>query len=334
MTQFLPSDGVVLLNNVVLLAVVVSLGYWVTGLSRRRVARVLGWLVTMSAVAACHWVCVEEAAGFRMVFLILVLLCGMKIVVAVESRASKKTRLAFVPWLVYCLGWLGMRVEVFARLGRGRRDDWFGYIKKGSLRLVVGIGFLLLAFFVSRLAASSVSLSVKKVVITLLMFAGFSLVVHFGIINLMAGFWRRMGADCRSMFRAPLASFSLREFWGRRWNIGFSEMTALGVYRPLRPLLGIPAATFAGFVFSGLLHELAITVPVMQCLGLPLCYFALHGCAMQAEAFLERRGVVFRDHPVLARAWTTTLLVLPLPMLFPEPFLREVLWPMIEWYPV
>ena len=87
-------------------------------------------------------------------------------------------------------------------------------------------------------------------------------------------------------------------------------------------------------MFSGILHELAITVPVMQSFGLPLCYFALHGCAMQAETQLERRGVVFRDHPVLARIWTSGWMVLPLPLLFPVPFLREVLWPMIEWYPV
>ena len=136
------------------------------------------------------------------------------------------------------------------------------------------------------------------------------------------------------MFRAPLASFSLREFWGRRWNIGFSEMTALGVYRPLRSRLGTSGATFVGFVFSGVLHELAITVPVMESFGLPLCYFALHGCAMQVESQLERRGFVFRDHVVAARVWTTAWLVLPLPILFPESFLRQVLWPMIEWYPV
>lgn len=334
MNQFLPSGFAVLLNNAMLLAAVVTLGYLVTGISRQGLARLLGWLTTSASVAGCHWICVEEAAGYRMVFLILTLLCGMKVVVAVESQASQKPRLGFLPWLVFCVGWLGMRIETFNGLGKGHRDDWFAYVKKGFVRLLAGLVFMSLAFAVSRLSTDSLSLPIKKIVITLLMFVGFSLVVHFGIINLMAGMWRRIGADCRSMFRAPLASFSLREFWGRRWNIGFSEMTALGVYRPLRTRLGTQGATFIGFVFSGMLHELAITVPVMECLGLPLCYFAVHGCAMQVETQLERRGVVFRDHSVLARIWTSAWLVLPLPLLFPKPFLRAVLWPMIEWYPL
>ncbi len=334
MSQFLHSDIAVSLNNVLLLAAVVTSGYWVTGISRLGLARTLSWLMTTASVTACHTVCAEEAAGYRMVFLILTLLCGMKVVVAVESQASRKPRLGFFPWLAFCLGWLGMRIETFSGLGQGQRSDWFVYMKKGSLRLLAGLVFMSLALAVSRLPIDSMSLPIKKVVITLLLFVGFSLVIHFGIINLMAGVWRRVGADCRSMFRAPLASFSLREFWGRRWNIGFSEMTALGVYRPLRARLGTQGATFIGFVFSGMLHELAITVPVMECLGLPLCYFAVHGCAMQVETQLERRGVVFRDHSVLARIWTSAWLVLPLPLLFPERFLREVLWPMIEWYPL
>ena len=37
---------------------------------------------------------------------------------------------------------------------------------------------------------------------------------------------------------------------------------------------------------------------------------------------------------MIARAWTTAWLVLPLPILFPAPFLQEVLWPMIEWDPL
>ncbi len=334
MSQFLPSDIAVLLNNVMLLAAVITLGYWVTGISRLGVARVLSWLTTSASVTACHRLCAEEAAGYRMVFLIVTLLCGMKAVVAVESQASGKPRPGFLPWLAFCVGWLGMRIETFSGLGKDPRGDWLAYLKKGTVRLLAGLVFLTLAFAVSRLPTDSMSLPTRKIAVTLLMFVGFSLVVHFGIINLMAGVWRRVGADCRSMFRAPLASFSLREFWGRRWNIGFSEMTALGVYRPLRTRLGTQGATFIGFVFSGMLHELAITVPVMECLGLPLCYFALHGCAMLAETRLERRGIVFRDHPVLARIWTSGWMVLPLPLLFPVPFLREVLWPMIEWYPV
>ena len=53
------------------------------------------------------------------------------------------------------------------------------------------------------------------------------------------------------------------DFWSRRWNLAFSEMTALGVYRPLSGNIGRKAATVAAFLASGLLHELAISLPVL-----------------------------------------------------------------------
>src|SRR5207248_6050770 len=98
--------------------------------------------------------------------------------------------------------------------------------------------------------------------------AGLSLLLHFVIFNILAGLWRRAGVACNPLFRAPLRSTSLGEFWGRRWNLAFAEMTAIGVYRPLTGHVGRTAALFVAFLFSGLLHELAITVPVQAAYGL------------------------------------------------------------------
>ena len=118
-------------------------------------------------------------------------------------------------------------------------------------------------------------------------------------------------------------SKSLAEFWGRRWNLAFSEMTAIGVYRPLSRLTGKPPALVVAFLFSGLLHELAISLPVRAGFGLPLLYFAIHGVLMLAERALERAG-----RPVYRRRWRTGLtlfwLAAPLPILFHRPFLRGV----------
>ena len=74
-----------------------------------------------------------------------------------------------------------------------------------------------------------------------------------------------------------LRSTGLGEFWGRRWNLAFSEMTALAIYRPLAAPGRAAPALVASFLGSGLLHELAISVPVRAGFGLPLVYFALHG---------------------------------------------------------
>jgi alginate O-acetyltransferase complex protein AlgI len=106
---------------------------------------------------------------------------------------------------------------------------------------------------------------------------GLSLVLHFGIFNLLAGVGRLAGAHYQSLFVAPPRSMSLAEFWGRRWNLAFSQMTALVVYRPLVSPYGRGPALVASFLGSGLRHELAVSVPVQAGCGLPLAYLALHG---------------------------------------------------------
>ena len=123
----------------------------------------------------------------------------------------------------------------------------------------------------------------SRLLATALLLPGLSLMVHFGVFNLLAGAWRRAGVDCRRCSARPLRSTSLGEFWGRRWNLAFSEMTALAIYQPLVRRVGRRPALAASFLGSGLLHELAISVPVRAGYGLPLAYFALHGGLMHGR---------------------------------------------------
>ena len=153
--------------------------------------------------------------------------------------------------------------------------------------------------------------------------------LHFGLFNLVAGAWRRAGVDCRPLFVAPLRSTSLGEFWGRRWNLAFSQMTAIAIYQPLVRRAGRRAALAASFLGSGLLHELAISVPVRAGYGLPLAYFALHGALVMAEGRLARAGRPIDRVAWAGRAWTLAWLVVPLPILFHRPFLAGVAWPLI-----
>ncbi len=97
---------------------------------------------------------------------------------------------------------------------------------------------------------------------------GSVLLASFAVSNLAAGFFRHLGADTDALFKAPLLARSLGEFWSRRWNLAFSEMTASCVYRPLREVFGRRTALLASFAFSGLLHEAAISVPVHAGYGL------------------------------------------------------------------
>jgi alginate O-acetyltransferase complex protein AlgI len=106
-------------------------------------------------------------------------------------------------------------------------------------------------------------------------------------------------------------------------------MTALGIYRPLSGRLGRKTALVAAFLASGLLHELAISVPVLAGFGLPLLYFLLHGTLVLAERGLEWAGRAVPTWGWWAHVWVLGWLALPVPILFHAPFLRGVVWPLI-----
>jgi len=213
-----------------------------------------------------------------------------------------------------------MQPAYFARPRRGPLPGAGALIARGAAHLATG-AFLILA---ARLAWTTTH---SRLIATLLLLPGLSLVVHFGLCSLLAGFWRARGVPCEALFRAPVRSENLAEFWGRRWNLAFSEMTAIAVYRPLSPRAGRGAALFASFLVSGLLHEMAISLPVRAGFGLPLLYFATHGALVLVERALARAG-----RPIggaLGRAWTLAALALPLPLLFHRPFLEGIVWPLI-----
>jgi alginate O-acetyltransferase complex protein AlgI len=60
------------------------------------------------------------------------------------------------------------------------------------------------------------------------------------------------------------------------------------VGRPVEAVAGSNAGVMAIFLASGLLHELAITLPVRSGFGLPTLYFLLHGIL----TILEKNGGV------------------------------------------
>jgi alginate O-acetyltransferase complex protein AlgI len=166
------------------------------------------------------------------------------------------------------------------------------------------------------------------VLATVFALPGISLVLHFGLFNFAAGFWRLWRVPTYPLFPAPLRSRSLGEFWGKRWNLPFTEMIQRGVYRPLSTVIGRTNAALAGFLCSGLLHECAISHPVQRGYGLPLLYFGIHGALVLVE---RRTGLqaFLHPRPVLARVWTLGWLVLPMPLLFHPSFLEGIVWPLV-----
>ncbi len=227
------------------------------------------------------------------------------------------------------LGWMGMRPALFAKKRSIDARGAAALAVHGARTLVIGA----VLFALARIIATSplempFELPSKRGMVTIAAMVGLSLMLHFGLFDIVAGFYRLRGVPVGKLFRAPLLARSLSEFWSRRWNIGFSEMIALVVHRPVRRNAGEHVALAASFLASGLLHELAISVPVRAGYGLPTAYFLLHGALVGVERRMERR-MARKKGRAPGQIWTLFWLIAPLPLLFHPPFLRGVVWPLV-----
>jgi alginate O-acetyltransferase complex protein AlgI len=305
-----------------ILAAILLLGHGNARVRPIRFSRIAAWTLGLVAVAGVERLNAREPAGFRMLAIIAAVLYAMKAVVALEVQASGQCQLSWWRWVGFVTLWPGMRPGPFTGLGSRPLPGAGRLLGMGLMRLAAG--FVLVAL--ARLAWVGTG---SRLPATAMLLPGLSLVLHFGIFNLLAGAWRLAGVDCRPLFLAPLRSTSLAEFWGRRWNLAFSQMTALAIYRPMVCRAGRGTALAASFLGSGLLHELAISVPVGAGYGMPLGYFTLHGVLSLIEGRLARAGHPIDRVPGVGRAWTLAWVVLPLPILFHRPFLAGVLWPLI-----
>ncbi len=312
----------------ILIATLLS-GLALSRLLPRWYTRLLAWLLTVGVTAGVNRLTQDEPAGVRMLAIIGALLYGMKAVVSVEARADGVPALSAWRWLGFAALWPGMRPAPFAHAGRSPQSGAVAMIGRGCLFGVIGLALAALAWFIWHDVRPLLSDDAACVLATVLLLLGLSLILHFGIFNVLAGVWRLAGVDARPLFRAPLAARSLGDFWSRRWNLAFSEMTALGIYRPLSSRLGRKAAILIAFLASGLLHELAISLPVEAGFGLPLSYFLLQGMLVLVERRLENAGRAVSGWGVWAHGWVLVWLTLPLPILFHRPFLRGVVWPLI-----
>ena len=141
--------------------------------------------------------------------------------------------------------------------------------------------------------------------------------------------WRRAGVEARPLMNRPVVSVSLGEFWGRRWNTAFRDLTHRFLFRPMTRRLGVKAGIAAGFLFSGLVHDLVISVPAGGGYGGPTLFFAAQGLGMLFErSRFGRRIGLGRG----TRGWLFTMLVLvvPAPVLFHPPFVGRIIVPFMR----
>ena len=317
MHTFLPAHPIFLFIVFLSIGLLVLVGFGTIHLKQKSLSRILAWLVASIMTGGIHFATLDEPAGFRMLAIIAVLFVSMKIVVANEYRWSQNRSLTWLQWILFALGWFGMNPGVFIRKDKNKRAQGIQLIRFGISRMIIGIGLCVLAWLLFR-TIDYFDWPFGVAVISLLL-VGLSLFLHFGILNVNSGLLNLAGYGAYALFRQPLRSLSLGEFWGRRWNLAFSEMASIAVFRPLKQVASERTARIAAFAFSGILHEFAISLPVHHGYGLPSLYFVLQAIGIS----LEKR-VQFRSN-TLRHIWVLSWLILPMPVLFHKWFLREII---------
>lgn len=154
-------------------------------------------------------------------------------------------------------------------------------------------------------------------------------ILHFGSFHLLAIFWRSRGRMVKPIMNAPILATSVSDFWSKRWNLAFRDYAYPNLFKPLARRWSPTAAVAGGYAFSGVVHELAISVPVGSGFGLPTLYFAVQGMAILLERRLSKANIELRGG---WRGWCWTALVTApgALLLFHPPFVRSVVVPLVE----
>ncbi|HEY1109564.1 MAG TPA: MBOAT family protein, partial [Opitutaceae bacterium] len=171
----------------------------------------------------------------------------------------------------YLFAWVGLDARAFfgpAEAAAPRRREWGFAIAK----TVLGIALALWAIR-ARLGYAATCMGL----------VGLLLAFHFGALHLLSCMWRANGVMARPIMRAPIAATSLASLWGERWNLAFADAARRFLLKPLARPLGAHGAGLAVFFFSGLVHEIVISVPARGGWGLPTLYFVLNGLGVVVE---------------------------------------------------
>lgn len=213
--------------------------------------------------------------------------------------------------LAYLVAWPGMNAAAFCSGSRvvrpSNRELLFAILKST-------IGMVLLLLVAPKFELPLVRGWVGMVGIV------FSL--HFGSFHVLSWCWRRAGIEAKPLMDWPILAVSLSDFWGRRWNVAFRDLTHRFLFRPLAGRLGGRGGLAVGFLASGIVHDVVISWPAGGGYGLPTVFFMLQGAGLLVERAVPR---------IRGRWFTMAVLLLPAYWLFHPPFVLNVVVPFLDW---
>lgn len=150
---------------------------------------------------------------------------------------------------------------------------------------------------------------------------GLIFLLHFGSFHLLAIFWQSMGIPVVPIMQHPIAAVTLTDFWGRRWNRAFRDLSYPLLFHPLARRVPPLAALWITYLLSGLVHELVISVPARGGYGLPTLYFLLQAFGI----VLEKKFPL--QHRITGWLRTHAFTAAPAVILFHPPFVERVMIP-------
>jgi hypothetical protein len=220
----------------------------------------------------------------------------------------------------FLFGWPGMDAAAFLDAKQHAQTpeakEWFWAILKTVF------GAWLLWGLARRIPAS------HELLVGWVGMLGMISVLHFGMFHVLSLLWRSAGVDAPAIMQAPVSAASLSDFWGRRWNLGFRQLTHRLVFQPARGRIGAAAALLLSFLASGVVHDLVISFPARGGYGLPTLYFLVQGFGVLFErsAVGNRLGLGSG-----IRGWLFAVLCAgaPASLLFHPRFVRGVILPFL-----
>lgn len=159
---------------------------------------------------------------------------------------------------------------------------------------------------------------------------GIVMTLHFGLFHMLSCMWRFLGVNAEPLMNWPIMSSNLGDFWGKRWNTAFRNLTHRFLFRPILRNVGgqhISLAIVGSFLFSGLVHDLVISLPSGGGFGGPTIYFIVQGIGILLEWRLRKQG---RLKSWRGRLYAFVFLIGPLTFLFHVPFVENIVVPFMK----
>lgn len=185
------------------------------------------------------------------------------------------------------------------------------FLRAGAVIGGAGLGW----WFVRWLGVEGEVLSYCAVPVLLLM--------SEGLVMVMTLLWLPSGRVLPRLHERPWAMRGVGDFWGRRWNLWFSDWCRYAVFQRMRrrPVL----ALLVTFLVSGVLHEWVVNVPLYLVTGKAVFGTMMGYFLLQAGGVMVERRL--KNWPRARRIFAWLVVVGPAPLVVNEGLLRAMgLW--------